>query len=158
MGSWKPAWGSCEPDYKLGMFDCPVYKKIYSIYKKLEIILTNDTETRYLLRQTFQWTYSMLVMFIATITEVYTGKLEPTRKLHCSQQDGVTAANVTEFSRSSYSGTHLCLHKSGWDWSVSQCVFFCLYHSLQTISVLSWSLCTNSSNRYVLTTVGKSVL
>ena len=49
-----PAWGSCEPDYKLGMFDCPVYKKIYPIYKKLEIILTNDTETRYPLRQTFQ--------------------------------------------------------------------------------------------------------
>ena len=39
-----PGWGSCELDYNLGMFGCPVYKKIYPIYKKLESILTNDTE------------------------------------------------------------------------------------------------------------------
>ena len=47
------AWGACELDYKLGLLDCPVYKKVYPIYKKLESILTNDTETLYLMRQTF---------------------------------------------------------------------------------------------------------
>ena len=52
------------------------------------------------------FTAKMLVMSITIITK---------RKLYCSQQDGVTAANVTEFSRSSYSGTHLRLYKSGWD-------------------------------------------
>ena len=42
--SWtfvNPGWGSCELDYNLGMFGCPVYKKIYPIYKKLE---SNDIE------------------------------------------------------------------------------------------------------------------
>ena len=53
MAFVNPGWGSYELDYKLGMFGCPVYKKIYPIYKKLEIILTNDTETLFLLRQTF---------------------------------------------------------------------------------------------------------
>ena len=53
MAFVNPAWGSCELDYKLGMFGCPVYKKVYPIYKKLESILTNDTETLYLMRQAF---------------------------------------------------------------------------------------------------------
>ena len=44
---------ACELDYKLGLFGCPVYKRIYPIYKKLESILTNDTETLYLMRQAF---------------------------------------------------------------------------------------------------------
>ena len=47
------AWGSCELDYKLGVFGCPVYKRIYPIYKKLESIITNDAETLYLMRQAF---------------------------------------------------------------------------------------------------------
>ena len=41
---------SCEPNYK---DDCSVYKRMYSIYKKLESILTNDTETLFLMRQAF---------------------------------------------------------------------------------------------------------
>ena len=53
MAFVNPAWGSCELDYKLGMLGCPVYKKVYPIYKKLESILTNDTETLYLMRQAF---------------------------------------------------------------------------------------------------------
>ena len=57
--------------------------------------------------------FTPLVMSIVIITELATGN--HSRKLHCSQQDGVTVANVTEFSRSSYSETHLCLYKSGWD-------------------------------------------
>ena len=47
------AWGACELDYKFGLFSCPVYKKVYPTYKKLESILINDTETLYLMRQTF---------------------------------------------------------------------------------------------------------
>ena len=47
------ASGSCELDYKLGVFGCPEYKRIYPIYKKLESILINDTETLYLMRQAF---------------------------------------------------------------------------------------------------------
>ena len=47
------AWGSCELDYKFGLYGCPVYKRIYPIYKKLESILTNDTETLFLMRQAF---------------------------------------------------------------------------------------------------------
>ena len=47
------AWGACELDYKFGLFGCPEYKRIYPIYKKLESILTNDTETLYLMRQAF---------------------------------------------------------------------------------------------------------
>ena len=47
------AWGLCELDYKLGVFGCPVYKRIYPIYKKLESIITNDAETLYLMRQAF---------------------------------------------------------------------------------------------------------
>ena len=47
------AWGSCELDYKLGIFGCPVHKRIYPIYKKLERIMTNDAETLYLMRQAF---------------------------------------------------------------------------------------------------------
>ena len=41
---------SCEPNYK---DDCSVYKRIYPIYKKLESIMTNDTETLFLMRQAF---------------------------------------------------------------------------------------------------------
>ena len=44
---------SCELDDKLGPVDCPVYKRIHLIYKKLESIMTNDTETLYLMRQAF---------------------------------------------------------------------------------------------------------
>ena len=41
-----PGWGSCELDYNLGMFWLPsVQEDIYPIHKKLESILTNDTET-----------------------------------------------------------------------------------------------------------------
>ena len=47
------AWGACELDYKFGLFGCPVYKKVYPTYKKLEGILIDDTETLYLMRQTF---------------------------------------------------------------------------------------------------------
>ena len=47
------AWGECELDYKFELFGCPLYKRIYPIYKKLESILTNDTETLYLMRQAF---------------------------------------------------------------------------------------------------------
>ena len=46
-------WGSCDLDYKLRPFDCPAYKRIYFIYKKLESIMINDTETLYLMRQAF---------------------------------------------------------------------------------------------------------
>ena len=53
MAFVRTAWGSCELDYELGVFGCPVYKRIYPIYKKLENILTNDTETLYLMRQAF---------------------------------------------------------------------------------------------------------
>ena len=45
--------GSCEPNSKIGEVDCPVYKRIYPIYKKLESIVTNDPETLYLMRQAF---------------------------------------------------------------------------------------------------------
>ena len=41
---------SCEPNYK---DDCPEYKRIYPIYKKLESIMINDTETLFLMRQAF---------------------------------------------------------------------------------------------------------
>ena len=44
---------SCDLDYKLGPFDCPTYKRIYIIYKKLESILTNDTVSLHLMRQAF---------------------------------------------------------------------------------------------------------
>ena len=44
---------SCDFDDKLGPVDCPVYKRIHLIYKKLESIMTNDTETLYLMRQAF---------------------------------------------------------------------------------------------------------
>ena len=53
-------WGSCDLDYKLRPFDCPAYKRIYFIYKKLESIMINDTETLYLMRQAF---------FPATVTQ-----------------------------------------------------------------------------------------
>ena len=43
-------WESCEPSYK---DDCSVYKRIYPIYKKLESIVTNNTETLFLMRQAF---------------------------------------------------------------------------------------------------------
>ena len=46
-------WGSCDLDYKFGPFDCPTYKRIYIIYKKLESILTNDTVSLHLMRQAF---------------------------------------------------------------------------------------------------------
>ena len=46
-------WGSCDLDYKLRPLDCPAYKRIYFIYKKLESIMTNDTETLFLMRQAF---------------------------------------------------------------------------------------------------------
>ena len=46
-------WGSCDLDYKLRPLDCPAYKRMYFIYKKLESIMTNDTETLYLMRQAF---------------------------------------------------------------------------------------------------------
>ena len=46
-------WGSCDLDYKLRPSDCPAYKRIYFIYKKLESIMINDTETLYLMRQAF---------------------------------------------------------------------------------------------------------
>ena len=47
------AWGECELDYTFELFGCPLYKRIYPIYKKLESILTNDTETLFLMRQAF---------------------------------------------------------------------------------------------------------
>ena len=46
-------WGSCDLDYKLGISGCPAYKRMYSIYKKLESILTNDAESLHLMRQGF---------------------------------------------------------------------------------------------------------
>ena len=46
---------SYDLDYKLRPFDCPEYKRIYFIYKKLESIMINDTdrETLYLMRRAF---------------------------------------------------------------------------------------------------------
>ena len=44
---------SCDFDDKLGPVDCPVYKRIHLIYKKLESIMTNDTESLYQMRQAF---------------------------------------------------------------------------------------------------------
>ena len=47
--------GFCELNDTIGMpdHDCSMYKDVYHIYKKLESILTNDTETLYLMRQAF---------------------------------------------------------------------------------------------------------
>ena len=36
---------SCELDYKLRPFGCPEYKRVYLIYKKVESMVTNSTET-----------------------------------------------------------------------------------------------------------------
>ena len=45
---------SCGLAYQLGAFaGCPAYKRIYIIYKKLESILTNDTESLHTMRQGF---------------------------------------------------------------------------------------------------------
>ena len=44
---------SCELDYKHRPFGCPEYKRVYLIYKKLESMVTNSTETLYLMRQAF---------------------------------------------------------------------------------------------------------
>ena len=44
---------SCDFDNKLGPVDCPVYKRIHLIYKKLESIMTNNTESLYQMRQAF---------------------------------------------------------------------------------------------------------
>ena len=44
---------SCDFDYKLGPFGCPEYKQVYLIYKKLESIMNNSTESLYLMRQAF---------------------------------------------------------------------------------------------------------
>ena len=45
--------GSCGPKSKIGEVDCPAYKRIYPIYKKLESMVTNDPETLYQMRQAF---------------------------------------------------------------------------------------------------------
>ena len=45
--------GSCGPNSKIGEVDCPEYKRIYPIYKKLESMVTNDPETLYQMRQAF---------------------------------------------------------------------------------------------------------
>ena len=45
--------GSCEPNDKIEESNCPVYKRIYPIYKKLESIVTNDSEILYRLREVF---------------------------------------------------------------------------------------------------------
>ena len=44
---------SCDFDNILRLVDCPVYKRIHLIYKKLESIMTNDTENLYQMRQAF---------------------------------------------------------------------------------------------------------
>ena len=44
---------SCDLGYKFGSYGCPSYRQIYIIYKKLESILTNDTESLHLMRQGF---------------------------------------------------------------------------------------------------------
>ena len=44
---------SCDLNYKLRLVDCPVYKRIHLIYKKLESIMTNDTDSLYQMRQAF---------------------------------------------------------------------------------------------------------
>ena len=50
---------SCELDYKLRPFGCPEYKRVYLIYKKLESMVTNSTETLYQMRRAF---------FLASVT------------------------------------------------------------------------------------------
>ena len=44
---------SCDYDSKLGPVDCPANKQIHLTYKRLESIMTNDTETLYQMRQAF---------------------------------------------------------------------------------------------------------
>ena len=63
------------------------------------------------------------VRLIAIITELLVAIKAHKKSVHSKM---VSQQQMSQFSRSSYSGTHLCLHKSGWDWSVSQCVLFCL--------------------------------
>ena len=59
------------------------------------------------------------------------------KKLHCSQQDGVTAANVPKFSGSSYSGTRLHVFVQIWLGLICLPVYiFLLITPLQTNSVV----------------------
>ena len=51
--------GSCGPNSKIGEVDCPEYKRIYPIYKKLESMVTNDPETLYQMRQAFISTFQI---------------------------------------------------------------------------------------------------
>ena len=46
-------WGFCGINGTIGMPDCSVYEKVYPIYKTLENIVTNNTETLFLMRQAF---------------------------------------------------------------------------------------------------------
>ena len=57
--------GSCGPNSKIGEVDCPAYKRIYPIYKKLESIVTNDPETLYQMRQAF-FSASQISHFVET--------------------------------------------------------------------------------------------
>ena len=57
--------GSCEPNSKNGEVDCPAYKRIYPIYKKLESIVTNNPETLYQMKQAF-FSASQISHFVET--------------------------------------------------------------------------------------------
>ena len=46
-------WADCETDYKFGTYGCRVHERVYPIYKKLESIMVNNTETLYRMREAF---------------------------------------------------------------------------------------------------------
>ena len=46
-------WAGCETDYKFAIYGCKVCGRVYSIYKKLESIMINDTEALYRMKEAF---------------------------------------------------------------------------------------------------------